>query len=91
MNEHAEKNRTGDDPGRSGKGRRLAWRLFGAALGLVVAAELLVGARGRFGVDGWFGFAAWYGFLSCVLLVLLARLVGLVVKRPERYYEDRNV
>jgi hypothetical protein len=71
--------------------RARAWGVFGIALGLAVAAELLLGARGRFGVDGWFGFAAWYGFLSCVVLVALARLVGLVVKRPERYYEDRDV
>jgi Na+/proline symporter len=71
-------------------GRRLGWRLAGVALGVALAAELFFGATGRFGLDGWFGFGAIYGFASCVLLVLLARLLGWVAKRPERYYEDRD-
>jgi hypothetical protein len=69
---------------------RLGWRVAGAVLGLVLVAELFFSAAGRFGVDGWFGFGAIFGFASCVVMVVLARLLGWVLKRPERYYEDRD-
>jgi hypothetical protein len=72
------------------RGARLAWGAFGIALALVVAAELWFGASGRFGIDGWFGFGAWFGLLSCVVLVGAAKLAGRLLRRPERYYEDRN-
>jgi hypothetical protein len=69
---------------------RLAWSVAGAALGMVLAAELFFGAAGRFGVDGWFGVGAIFGFASCVVMVVLARVLGWILKRPERYYEDRD-
>ena len=73
-------------PGR----RQLAWRLFIAALVLSVVAEFFLGSSRRFGTDDWFAAGAWFSFLACVLFVGLARLVGLVARRPERYYEDRD-
>ena len=33
------------------------------------------------------GFNAVYGFLSCVAMVLFARVLGWLVKRPDDYYE----
>jgi hypothetical protein len=66
---------------------RLLWRAFLAVLALVVLAELLVEHEPRFTVEGIFGFGAWYGFLACAALILLARVLGLVLKRPDSYYE----
>jgi hypothetical protein len=70
---------------------RLLWRVFGAVLGLTVAAQLWIAVHGHFGADGWFGFNAAFGFLSCVAMVVFAKLLGLLVKRPESYYRDRDV
>jgi hypothetical protein len=65
---------------------RLLWRSFAAVLVLLVALQLLVKIKGYFTIDGWFGFGAAFGFLSCLALVLIARALGVVLKRPEDYY-----
>ena len=67
---------------------RWLWRVFGVVLGLTVAAQLFIHVHGHFGVDGWLGFNAAYGFLTCVAMVLFAKVLGWLVKRPEHYYRD---
>lgn len=64
------------------------WRIFIAILALTVAAEFFVEHEGHFGIDGVFGFNAWYGFLACAALILMAKLIGMVLKRPDTYYES---
>ena len=59
-----------------------------AVLALSVAADFFYVDHPHFGVDGWFGFYAWYGFLTCVAMVLVAKLLGLWLKRPDGYYDD---
>lgn len=70
---------------------RKLWWAFGIVLALTVVAQLLVHVHDYFGVDGWFGFSAFYGFITCVLMVVFAKLLGLWLKRPENYYGDDNV
>ena len=67
---------------------RLLWRVFAAVLVALVALQLLVKVKGDFGVDGWFGFGAAFGFLSCLAMVLVAKGLGFVLKRPEDYYAE---
>ncbi|GIX22163.1 MAG: hypothetical protein KatS3mg121_0946 [Gammaproteobacteria bacterium] len=67
--------------------RRL-WYAFGAVLAAVVAAQFFVHVHAVAGVDGLFGFHAAYGFLSCVAMVLAAKLLGVWLKRPDDYYAD---
>lgn len=57
-------------------------------LAALVALDLVVDHHPHFGVDGSFGFGAWYGFGACVVLVLLAKALGLLLKRPDTYYDD---
>jgi len=57
-------------------------------LAATVVADFFYTGHPEFGVDGWFGFYAWYGFLTCVAMVLFAKLLGLFVKRPDDYYHD---
>ena len=40
--------------------------------------------------ESWTGFYAVYGFVGCVLLVLIAKLLRGLVKRPENYYDKGN-
>ncbi|MEX1197253.1 MAG: hypothetical protein WEB57_05270 [Pseudohongiellaceae bacterium] len=68
--------------------RRLWW-IFGAVLALTVLAQLPVEVHDYFGVDGWFAFYALFGFLSCVAMVVFAKLLGYVLKRPDSYYDDK--
>ena len=68
----------------------LLWKLFIAVLVLLVLAQALVYVKGYFGVDGWFGFGAIFGFLSCLAMVVFAKGLGYLLKRPEDYYDRRN-
>ncbi len=64
------------------------WWGFSALLLITVLAQLLVQVKGYFAVDGWFGFGALYGFSACLFMVLVAKGIGLFLKRKEHYYED---
>ena len=67
---------------------RLLWGVFIAILVLTVLAQVPVKVKSYFGVDHWFGFAAVFGFISCVAMVLVAKGLGLFLKRDEHYYDD---
>ncbi len=67
---------------------RKLWIGFSVVLALTVLAQLAIKIKGYFGVDGWFGFGAGFGFLACVAMVLVAKGLGFVLKRPESYYDD---
>lgn len=66
---------------------RTLWTIFAIALALSVLAEFAIDIHPHFGIDGWFGFHALFGFLACVAMVLFAKLLGLVLKRGDDYYE----
>jgi len=70
---------------RPGSIRRL-WVIFIVILALTVAVQFLSGTDGHFGIDGWIGFGAAYGFLSCLAMVLVAKGLGIFLKRPDDYY-----
>jgi hypothetical protein len=66
---------------------RLLWIVFIVVLALTVLADLFIDHHGDFGIDGTIGFYAWYGFLSCVVLIVGARGLGVLLKRKDTYYE----
>ena len=53
----------------------------------LVVGDLIVHRHDAFGFAGWFGFYAAYGFFACVALVLTAKAMRRVLKRPEDYYD----
>ena len=65
---------------------RLLWKVLWAVLALTVLAQLVIKVKGYFVVDGWIGFGAAFGFLSCLLMVVFAKLLGFGLKRDEDYY-----
>ena len=67
---------------------KLIWRVSLAVLALLVLADLAVVHHPHFGIDGTIGFGAWFGFLSCVLMVIFAKALGALLKRPDTYYDD---
>lgn len=64
------------------------WAGAGVVLAVVVALDLVIDHHPHFGIDGTPGFGAWFGFGACVVLVLLAKALGALLKRPETYYDD---
>ncbi len=69
---------------------RKLWWVFSTVLALTVLVQFPVSVKGYFTVDGWFGFGAVYGFLSCLFMVLFAKGLGLLLKRPSDFYEGRD-
>ncbi len=67
---------------------RLLWWVFGVVLALSVGAQLIIKVKGYFGVDDWLGFGAVYGFVACLAMVLVAKVLGWVLKRPADYYRE---
>jgi hypothetical protein len=66
---------------------RLLWRLFLVVLALTVLVELLVELHPHFEVEGLFGFHAWFGLLACAAMIFGAKALGMLLKRPESYYD----
>ena len=69
--------------------RRL-WIGATVLLTVLVLLQLLIPIKGYFGVDGWFGFGAVFGFVCCLLMVLVAKGLGYVLKRPDTYYQPKD-
>lgn len=67
--------------------RRL-WLVFVVVLALTLAAELGMDSHGYFGIDAMFGFNAWYGFLTCVAMIVFAKILGNVLKRGDDFYDE---
>jgi hypothetical protein len=55
--------------------------------GLLLLIEPLVAKHPYFAFEGWFGFHGAFGFVACVGLVLAAKGLRRILKRPEGYYE----
>ncbi|MBA3032146.1 MAG: hypothetical protein KKF85_10885 [Gammaproteobacteria bacterium] len=70
------------------KNIKLLWRGFIAVLALTVLAEFVVHLHPHFEVEGLFGFHAAYGFVVCLLMIVFAKGLGLLLKRPDSYYAD---
>lgn len=73
-----------DDPANI---RRL-WRGFLVVLALTVIAGTLVDLHPHFEVEKWFGFNAVYGFLACLAMIVGAKVLGLILKKPDTYYAE---
>ncbi len=66
---------------------RKLWIAFAIVLAATVAADFIVHHKAYFGIDGTFGFGAWFGFLSCVLMIVFAKGLGMLLKRRDNYYD----
>jgi len=67
---------------------RLLWMIFAVILAATVLADVFIHHHSWFGLDGTFGFGAWFGFASCVAMVVFAKALGAVLKRPDTYYDS---
>lgn len=66
----------------------MIWKIFLAVLAASVLVQLFVEAHPHYGFEGWFAFNALYGFVACAALILVAKALGLLLKRRDDYYRD---
>ncbi len=64
------------------------WRAFMVVLALTVAAELVVHLHPHFELESLFGFHAVYGLVTCLLMIVGAKGLALLVKRPDDFYAE---
>ncbi|MDD2844538.1 MAG: hypothetical protein PHT57_06245 [Rhodoferax sp.] len=69
---------------------KLLWRGFLLVLLLTVLAGFFVPMHPHFSIESIFGFNAWYGFLVCALMIVVAKGLALVLKRPDTYYDNNH-
>ncbi|NQV21489.1 MAG: hypothetical protein HQ511_08740 [Rhodospirillales bacterium] len=67
---------------------RLLWRIGLAVLALLVISDVFVHGHPISRIDDIFGFYAWYGLVTCVGMVLFAKVLGIILKRRDTYYDD---
>lgn len=69
--------------------RTLTWVMLALMALLVIADILIPTGYGRFPFDTIGGFGALYGFVSCVLIIVVSKLLGYAfLYRSEDYYDD---
>jgi cytochrome bd-type quinol oxidase subunit 2 len=71
---------------RSENVTKVYWSVW-AICALLVAAQVFVHMHGHFAAEEWFGFHGWFGFVACVALVIAAKGLRVLLKRPEDYYD----
>lgn len=67
---------------------RLLWRIGLTVLALLVMSDVFVHGHPNSRIEGIFGFYAWYGLVTCVGMVLFAKVLGIILKRRDTYYDD---
>lgn len=63
------------------------WRGFLAFLAATVAAGFFLTLHPHFDVDALPAFYAVYGFLACAAMIIVAKGIGMLLKRPDTYYK----
>lgn len=66
------------------------WRGFLVVLALTVVAGFFVPLHPHFDVESLPGFNAWYGFAVCAAMIVAAKGLALLLKRPDTYYGQRD-
>lgn len=67
---------------------RWLWILFIVILAATVVPDFVVHQHTHFGIEASFGFYAWYGFGAAVTVVVVAKLLGIFLRRKDTYYDE---
>ena len=61
---------------------------FYIVLALLVLPDFFIHKHTLFSsIEGWPGFYALFGFISCVVIIVISKLLGYLLKRKEDYYD----
>ena len=61
--------------------------IFYISLAVLLCVDFFIHKHAEFSWEGVPEFFAVYGFASCVLLIFIAKLLRLFIKRDENYYD----
>jgi len=61
--------------------------VFYVVCALLIVIDVFVPKHGPFATEHAFGFYGFFGFVACVALVLIAKQLRRILKRPEDYYD----
>ncbi len=61
--------------------------IFYISLVLLLAADFFIHKHAEFPWEEAPGFFAAYGFVSCVMLIFIAKVLRIFIKRKENYYD----
>ncbi len=59
-----------------------------AAMAVLLGIDVVHGHTGHFGFDGFVGFYMFFGLLSGLVIIGVAKGLGVFVSRPDTYYDD---
>ncbi len=71
----------------SAKNRKKVRLYFYISLGILLIVDFFIPKHGHFPWESAPEFFAVYGFVACVSLIFVAKLLRLIVKRKEDYYD----
>ena len=63
------------------------WRGFLVLLAATVVAEFFITLHPHFDVEELPAFYAVFGFLACAAMIGAAKAIGVLLKRPDSYYQ----
>jgi hypothetical protein len=66
--------------------QRIVYTLY-AICALLLVMDPLIYKHGPFAIEHLWGFYGIFGFVGCVFLVLAAKVLRLILMRPEDYYD----
>lgn len=69
---------------------RRAWTLFAIVLITTLIVEFFIPSKTPFESSKWWSFGALFGFFSCFIMVVVAKILGYVLKKPENYYAEHK-
>jgi hypothetical protein len=72
---------------QAGTPRKL-WTVGVVVLFITVLVELFFALHPHFRIAKLFAFHAIYGLVSCALMILFAKYLGLFIKRKDDYYDN---
>lgn len=67
--------------------RRKLWITGIVILLLTVIAEVFIKSHPYFEIAEFYSFHAVFGFVSCVVMIIFAKLLGFIIKRRDDYYD----
>jgi hypothetical protein len=68
---------------------KLLWIVFVVVLALTVVAGVWLTEEPHFEIERLFAYNAAYGFVVCAAMILVAKVLGVLLKRRDTYYEER--
>ncbi len=72
------------------RNQRRLWIIFLVVLALTVLAQFIWPVHGHFAFEALPGIHALYGFVVCALMIGVAKLLALWLKRGDTYYTQRE-